>query len=32
MVLIADISVIICQILVRLSFITVTRLGLTHYK
>ncbi len=32
MVLIADISIILCQILVRLYFITVTRLGLKHYE
>ena len=32
MVLIADISVILCQIPVRLYFITVTRLGLKHYE
>ena len=32
MVLIADISVILCQILVRLYFITVTRLGLKHHE
>ena len=32
MVLIADISVILCQILVRLYVITVTRLGRKHWE
>ena len=32
MVLIADVSVILCQILVRLYFITVTQLGLKRYE